>query len=256
MLVKKSSTISLKCHARVVSIYAHTKEGLRMNTDNAKSEQVELNFLLKWLLICTVGWIVIIAIGLVSTSPTGPSGLGRWWYIKDGLIQLVMFVPGGVIVGILQWFALRGKLTQLGSWAVALIWVWLAFMSYTLGFFAISWLGLTMMVESSYMEVPNAVFTAAIAGLALTGFPQWFVLRRYLSKISWWLIIVPVGIFFSYAANCVGRFLYYDTSLDNVSGAINGVLGGLVYGLFSAMALSLFFRSQSSKSTNSEQDDN
>jgi len=256
MLVKKSSTISLKCHARVVSIYAHTKEGLRMNTDNASSEQVELKFLFKWLLICTVGWILIIAIGLVSESPPRPGVLGRWWYIRGGSIQLIMGVFGGAIAGILQWFALRGKVTQLHSWVVAPMWMWLAFMSYTLGFFAISWLIEIMIVGDSYMSFPFAVCPAAFAGLALTGFPQWFVLRRYLSKIGWWLIMTPIGIFFSYALNCAGDIWFDDISLVYVSGALNGVLTGLVYGIFTAMALSLFFRSQSSKSTNSEQDDN
>lgn len=105
-----------------------------MNTDTARSEQVELSFLIKWILASTVGWSVIIAIGLVSTSPPGPLGLGREWYIKDGLIKLVMFFPGGAIAGILQWFTLRGKLTQLGSWVVAPIWVWSTIISFTLGY--------------------------------------------------------------------------------------------------------------------------
>ena len=222
-----------------------------MNADTAISEQVELSLLLKWILICTVGWIVIIAIGLVSTSPTGPIGLGRWWYIKDGLIQLVMFAPGGAIAGLLQWFALRRKVTQLGSWAVTPIWVWLAFISFTLGFYAISWLSFMMYIESSYMEFSNAVFFVALAGLVLTGFPQWFVLQRYLSKISWWLIMVPVGIVFSFAANCMGS-LYDGSSLETIRGVIHGVISGLIFGLFTAMALSLNFHSRDAKSTSSE----
>ncbi len=34
-----------------------------MNTDTAKSEQVELSFLLKWEIVSTIGWIVVSAIG-------------------------------------------------------------------------------------------------------------------------------------------------------------------------------------------------
>jgi hypothetical protein len=210
-----------------------------MNTKTAISEQVELSFLLKWILLSTIGWIVVSAI-VWSVS------LNVFNYPADtaDLLTLLVFgVVGGTLGGISQWFVLRGRLPQLGSWACALIWIWSGFISYALGLLATTWL---LNLES----------VVGLVALPLTGIPQWFVLRRYFSKAGWWLIVVPIGLPVSLVP-----VLYYwqvmawqdywfwvrdDIILVVMRGAVLGAIGGVLFGIFTAIALSVLLRSSDS----------
>jgi len=210
-----------------------------MNTKTAKSEQVELSFLLKWILLSTIGWIVVSAIVLsVSMSFVNLQAY------HDALLTLLVFgVVGGTLGGISQWFVLRGRLPQLGSWACALIWIWSGFISFALGLLASTWLF-------------NLVSVVGLVVLALTGIPQWFVLRRYVSKAGWWLIVAPIGL----AVSLVPLLYYWllmgwkdywfwvrdDIILVVMRGAVLGAIGGVLFGIFTAIALSALLRSSDS----------
>lgn len=224
-----------------------------MNTDTAKSEQVELSFLLKWEIVSTIGWIVVSATGW-SVSPRG--AYDDQEYIAWILTWLVSGIIGGLIGGISQWLVLKGRLHQLSSWVVVPIWIWSAIISYALGSFAVTW----------FFPRSSIGLLLTLIGLALTGIPQWFILRRYVTNAGRWLIVVPIGLVVSIVPTFfyfvfiymydVGFYWYADVSLVIKRGAIPGTIGGVIFGLITAVALSVILRSTSSQSVSSVQENN
>ena len=224
-----------------------------MNTKTSESQQVEQGFLLKWILLSTIGCIVVIAIVLgvlfgsdINQQLKNPQEDTIWL-----LTWLVFSVVGGAIGGVSQWFVLRGRLLYLDSWVRPPIWVWSAILSYGMGSFTLFFWGLRDFWSMSYL---------ACVGLALSGIPQWFVLRLYLSKAGWWLIGVPIGL----VVSCTLVVFYYGFVTWDVGhnynylvielGVFSGAIGGVVFGFITAGALSVLLRSSDSHPPGSGQD--
>jgi hypothetical protein len=138
-------------------------------------------------------------------------------------LAVVAFLPGS-----LQWLILRKRVSR-AHW-----WVLFSGIGSFLGFLAIM-LGMNLAIGvaggedgSVYIMLPGFGLAFAFAG-ALAGAFQWIVLRTWVPRASWWILISSV----SWAASGLAYLLLTrgNDSAIPLGGVVSGVLSGGVTGL-------------------------
>ena len=139
-----------------------------------------------WTLATAAGWYL--GLLLIDISPLGESGIG-------------------LIVGIAQWFVLRGRIKNAYWWILATAAGWI-----------VGRLIALLLFPPEYGILAGSAIGAAIGSF------QWLILRGYVHRTYWWIIISILG------------WLW----------AMTGVLGmnliGVVAGAITGFALDFLFR--------------
>lgn len=127
------------------------------------------------------------------------------WLVSLALLPHEIGV--GLIIGIAQWLILRPIFSQAWWWIITSSIGW-----------ALGW-GLVSLVSPPQIET----LVGAILGAA-TGFLQYFILRRWLPKAGWWIIISALGW-------AIG-----------LTGFVSGQLAGAAVGAVTGIAMELMVR--------------
>lgn len=98
------------------------------------------------------------------------------WALGSLLLPGLTQVTAGIVVGMLQWLVLLGRIPRPWRWAVATTVGWTV--GYILTFFAVP----------PELEILNGVGIGLVAGFA-----QWIVLRRELQWSGWWIVFSMIG---------------------------------------------------------------
>jgi hypothetical protein len=178
-------------------------------------------FWLRWTLANCVGWTIgwILFAFLSSLDLEGPDGLQ--------IGHLVGWVVGGAAIGLLQWRVLR-QYVHGSAWSILG-----SSAGFTLGF-----------IVGYAVGGPPLDFLAAFATAGfLSGVAQWLVLRRYIDRAAWWVLISSLGFALG---GLLGLVVILPTgdAIDAaiggpiafaiilvILGAVGGALGGAITGL-------------------------
>ncbi len=151
-----------------------------------KGSKAGWGFWLGWVVASTVGMLVgffmiFLIYGLLEAL------LGS--AVTDDLFEigwlgdLVMGIMLGIVVGILQWLVLQGRVSRVGWWILASA---AAGYGISLAFF--------IGIEESLSFSLFLRFTGVAAlGGAVMGTLQWLVLRGKVSRAGWWVLASTVG---------------------------------------------------------------
>jgi len=149
-------------------------------------------------------------------------------------VSLIFGVAFGVVIGVLQWLSLRGRSL------VGKRWIVVTCMGYALGAFLtlgwISYLGDILVGQGGNIFL--AYFLILLPMGFVTGTSQWVVLRQHSVRAIWW---IPATMLVLCVSSSVS--LGIATAIINMSGsnvldfAFVGVVGGLIYGICTAVAL-------------------
>ena len=157
-----------------------------MQPQNAPPPSFNWLFLLLWTLATAAGWLV--GFLLIDVSPLGESSFG-------------------LTIGIAQWLILRSKIPNAYWWILATAVGWIIGRLLAIGFFPPEY----------------GILAGSAIGAAMGSF-QWLILRRYVNRAYWWIIMSLLG------------WLW----------AMTGVLGlnliGVVAGVITGFALDFLFR--------------
>ena len=149
-------------------------------------------FLILWTVATAAGWLV--GYLLIDVSPLGESTFG-------------------LTVGIAQWLVLRMKIPNAYWWILATAAGWIVGRLIAIGFFPPEY----------------GILAGSVIGAAMGSF-QWLIMRRYVNRAYWWIILSILG------------WLW----------AMTGVLGltliGVVAGATTGFALDFLFRQPLSES--------
>jgi hypothetical protein len=187
-------------------------------------KQVGLGFWLQWVVASTLAFSLnATAIRVMGRAldETGSFSIGIALY---GLtLAVVAFLPGS-----LQWVILHRWVPRAGWWVL------LSGLGSFLGFLAIG-LGMNLAIGvaggeagSAYVMFPGFGVAFAFAG-ALAGTIQWIILRRWVPRAGWWVLISSV----SWAAAGLAYVLLTrgnDVGIP-IGGAVSGALSGGITGL-------------------------
>ncbi len=158
-----------------------------------------------WVLASIVGW----AVGSV-VSDIGGDVVGEVWFDSVGLIVL------GTSIGGMQWLVLRRRVSWAGWWVLANIAGW------TVG-----------ALVNLPLNLPLGLFPGWSVGLVVAGIFQWIVLRRQLSRATWWLLA-------SFVAWAAGFSI--SVALPECRGPCSAAVLGAVIGAITGIALAWLLR--------------
>jgi len=186
-----------------------------------KRDRIGWSFWLRWVVLSSVGCSIGLFVGfvfgsIISENIMGASALGHI------LGYFMLGVGLGFMVGLMQWFVLRGYIPRAGLWVLLS----------TVGF-AVA-MGCAAAVTSfGYSEGSDELgdfawvlgWTVIVAlGGAVTGTLQWFVLRREVSRAGWWVLADTVGWGLSMAV--AGAILSECKCAYSPGGALGLLFGG------------------------------
>jgi hypothetical protein len=141
-----------------------------------------------------------------------------WWigwrasFFVPGLLStIVLGLVMGLILGLAQWLVIRNSLQQPGLWILASAAGW------SVGFAS----GAGIAQRLGLAEVGFGLLVGFVTGAAL-GAAQWLVLRRQVTRASWW---IPANVF-----AWTSGLLYYQPGLSAI-GILYGILSGIVTGI-------------------------
>jgi hypothetical protein len=139
-----------------------------------------------------VQWLLVTALG---------------WVLGGVLLPGLALVTAGLVIGVLQWVVLRGRLPEAGWWILAS---------------TVGWAGGWAIVIT---QVPPELgfLTGAVLGAAM-GTTQWLYLRLHFHRAAWWLPVSTLG---------------WIAGLTLLTGPL---LVGAVAGAVTGIALELLFR--------------
>jgi hypothetical protein len=106
---------------------------------------------------------------------------GQSHITEDYLYSWVFFSMFGLVMGVLQYLLLRGRVPRAGWWIGATVIGW-GVLPRLLG----------AVVPAEVTSAPAPALAAALLG-GLVALPQWWLLRRWVRQAGWWLV-----------ANCLG----------------------------------------------------
>ncbi len=167
--------------------------------------RVGRGFWLWWVLASFVGWTV----GSVVSDTVGDA-VDEVWFDSVGLITL------GTLIGGTQWLVLRYQVSWAGWWVVVNIAGW------TVG-----------ALVNLPLNLPLGLFPGWFVGLVVAGIFQWLVLRRQLSRATWWLLA-------SFVAWAAGFSI--SAALPECRGPCSGAVFGAVIGAITGIALAWLLR--------------
>lgn len=111
-------------------------------------------------------WILWLKWILVST-------LG---WVAGLVLPAEVVIAIGTVMGFMQWIVLRSLMGEAGWWILAT---------------AVGW-AVGQMVVNIVPLVGTVVVQGAVLG-AVTGTMQWFVLRRWVYRAAWWIVMSTLG---------------------------------------------------------------
>lgn len=97
-------------------------------------------------------------------------------WVAGVLLPVTGAFPVGTTVGIAQWLVLRPIFKQAGWWIPAS---------------ALGW-ALGQILITAVVPIPNTFLQGAVLGGTL-GIAQWLVLRRWVHRAGWWIVLGAVG---------------------------------------------------------------
>lgn len=187
-------------------------------------KQVGWGFWLQWVTASTVAFCLnATAIGGTARILNDISSVVGGVAVTGVTLLVVGFLPG-----FLHWIILRQWLPRAGWW------VSVSGLGSFLGFLAIG-LGMNLAIGvaggedgSAYIMFPGFGVEFAFAG-ALAGTIQWIVLRRWVTRAGWWVVISSVG--WAVAGLAYMRLTRGNDVALPLGGAISGALSGGITGL-------------------------
>jgi len=157
-----------------------------MQAQDTSTHSFNWPFVILWTLVTAAGWLV--GYLLIDVSPLGESSLG-------------------LTVGVAQWLVLRPKIPNAYWWILATAAGWIV----------------GRLIAVVFFPLEYGILAGSAIGAAMGSF-QWLILRRYVHRAYWWVIMSILG------------WLW----------AITGVLGinliGVVAGVTTGFALDFLFR--------------
>ncbi|MDE5068624.1 MAG: hypothetical protein O4752_05520, partial [Trichodesmium sp. St4_bin8_1] len=195
-------------------------EELREELRRKYSQQVGWRFWFQWMLANIVGGVVGFFVGLL---------VDQWANNTIGSFGLAVFgTVFGAVVGSLQWWVLRKRLSQARWWILAT-----ALASAILFSTAeVMWNAVRDVVSNTVIQV---VVISSVVGLVI-GSAQWLVLRKQLSQSHWWILASVLGI----TATLFAIF-YYSRRFEPTSSSWFLILllsiFGIIYGVITGFAL-------------------
>jgi len=127
---------------------------------------------LRWVLTCTVGWMVSEVVFRAITSAVE----GSRSEAAGGLLALAAL---GAVIGTMQWFVLRQQVYRSGRW------VWVSTVGVAVGAVVSQWLDLLDIYIGPGMELDGLLSGAAFG--VVVGRVQWLVLRQWVKGAYWWV---------------------------------------------------------------------
>ena len=190
-----------------------------------------------WVLATTVGGVVnaLLLVGILRVGTVEPM-LGRW------ILGIFIICAASTMVGVPQWLVLRRYLAQAHWWLPATI------SDHVLVEFLKTVSPVALYEDSGNVHALGALaFWFALGGGAVVGILQWIVLRRHLDRAVWWvlasLVAVVAGSSIVDEVSVMGGFaldaVFYGIATPTVILAVPAVVGGVVYGMITGVALML-----------------
>ncbi len=179
---------------------------------------------LQWVVATTLALSLnAAAIGVMGRALDKTGSVSISFVVYGMTLVVLAFLPGS-----LQWVVLRQWVPRSGSWVlVSGVGSFLGFLAAILG------MNLAIGVAggedgSAYIMLPGFGLAFASAG-ALAGTIQWIVLRRWVCRAGWWLLI-------SSASWAVAGLAYLLLTRGNdvalpLGGAVSGAISGGITGL-------------------------
>ena len=159
---------------------------------------------LGWVLATTVGWLV--GFGICEAFKSFLES-----FTADGAVI-------GVSIGISQWFVLRQRITGVRWWIPASI------VGFAIGKFAAD---AVVQAESGIVGV---VLSGAVIGIS-SGFAQWLVLVRHVSRAELWVLASALGWAVGWVViSAVDEAIGGPTAMAYVIGAIGAAVAGVITG--------------------------
>ena len=192
-------------------------------------KQVGWGFWLQWAVASTLAFSLnASAIGVMAMVLGDTASVSIGFALYGATMAVVAFLPG-----FLQWVILRQWVPRAGWWVLV------SGVGSFLGFLATA-LGMSLAIGvaggeagSAYVMFPGFGVAFAYAG-ALVGTIQWIVLRKWVPRAGWWVLISSV----SWAVAGLAYLLLTSLLLTRCSypaipfgGAVSGALSGGINGL-------------------------
>ncbi len=151
--------------------------------------QVGWRFGILWMLVTTVGWAIgfVMGFALAHIGEAVEPFIGS---VLGGILAYVIFgAASGAVVGLVQWLVLRRQISRAGWWILASA----AGLAVATGAgIVVAWLTGYSIELANFAVLGRWVAVAALGG-AVIGILQWFVLRRQVSRASWWVLASTLG---------------------------------------------------------------
>ncbi|MDE5091146.1 MAG: hypothetical protein O4750_05025, partial [Trichodesmium sp. St18_bin3_1_1] len=200
-----------------------TPEELREELRRKYSQQVGWRFWFQWVLANMVGGVVGFFVGLLVVQ-----------WANNIMVSFRLAVFGtvfGAVVGSLQWWVLRKRLSQARWWILAT-----ALASAIL--FSTAEVLSNAVSDVVSNTVIQEVVIFSVVGLVI-GSAQWLVLRKQLSQSHWWILASVLGI----TATLFAIFYYSRLEQTSIWNLILWLgIFGIVYGVITGFALVLLLR--------------
>ncbi len=151
--------------------------------------QVGWRFGILWMLVTTVAWAIgfVMGFALAHIGEAVEPFIGS---VLGGILAYVIFgAASGAVVGLVQWLVLRRQISRAGWWILASA----AGLAVATGAgIVVAWLTGYSIELANFAVLGRWVAVAALGG-AVIGILQWFVLRRQVSRASWWVLASTLG---------------------------------------------------------------
>ena len=159
---------------------------------------------LGWVLATTLGWLV--GFGICEAFKSFLES-----FTADGAVI-------GVSIGISQWFVLRRRIAGVRWWILASI------VGFAIGKFAAD------AVVQSEPGIAGVVLSGAVIGIS-SGFAQWLVLVRHVSRAELWVVASALGWAIGWVViGAVDEAIGGPTAMAYVIGALGAAVAGVITG--------------------------
>jgi hypothetical protein len=163
-------------------------------------------------------WLLWVGVGTLFTTVAFNMG----YYIGSAEIfegLLAFGVPGGILVGIVQWLALRPYLRQ-ASW-----WILVTIIGWEIGWIIVSYLPEILVRDWFYWPVSGLLLGITI------GIAQWVILRQQVSDAYWWIgANILAGFLGSVIGSYIGKTLEFRRG-DILGAIIFEIVYSLIFGI-------------------------
>lgn len=182
---------------------------------NVENGQIGWGLWLRWMLASAAG----LAVGFAVYFPLVVGFASEQSLVEHILLSIAGGAVLGAVIGSVQWLVLRRLLSQLARW------VWATAAGGAVG-------GTVAVSVGSGVGESMGFVTALVVGGALLGaslgLAQWFLLRRQLAQVGWWVLASTLGLAMGLAlGRGVGEIVAFA-----VSEAMRDVAGTVTFAIF------------------------